>query len=232
MILRRGVLEDLCGNAVVYWDVIGENIISPNSSIFAINFTVSSIPLDNKLLTATFPPIPFLDYNELADKLANVHCDIIYGGELQFPIEQDAFNQFYKSEFAKFNKVIEKYVDLYKEKFNFRVTKLTEHEKLNLLKDLSKKVRIGFSNRKKENKLFSKRILKIINNLKNQSKYDVAKFRSVLFKPGLVEDELVQLYTSQFLAIYHENYEHAGVLKQKITQLESNLSQTDSYDYL
>ncbi len=232
MILRRGFLEDLCGNAVVYWDVIGENIISPNSGIFAINFTVSSIPLDNKLLTATFPPIPFIDYNELLDKLSNVQCDIIYGGELEFPVEQDAFNQFYKSEFAKFNKVIEKYVDVYKEKFNFHVTRLSEQEKLNLLRDLSKKIRIGFSDDKKENKLFSKRVIKIINNLKDHSKYDVVKFRSILFKPGIIEDELVQLYTNQFLAIYHENYERAGVLKQKISQLEHDLSQSDPYEYL
>ncbi len=223
MILRRGELNNLTGNAIVYWEVIGENNIAPGFKVFAINFTVSSLPLDNKLLTATFPPIPFKDLNELTHKLTNVYCDIIYGGELNFPVDQETFSQFYKNEFAKFNKIIEEYVEIYKEKFNFTITQLSEKEKLKLLKDLTDRIRIDIREGGKSKKLFTNRINQLMNNLRNDEKYEVNRLKDVLFLPGDVADQLVNLYTSKFLAIHDENYEIAIHLKQEITKLEQDI---------
>lgn len=238
MILRRGDLTNLCGNAVVYWDIIGENVIAPGFNIFAINFTVSSLPIDNKLLTATFPPIPFNDFDELVKKLEDVQCDIIYGGELKFPKEQKALNKFYKNEFAKYNKVIEEYVDIYKEKFSFSFNRMTEQDKLKLLENLSEQVRTEIKNDEEieaeaDNKqVLTDRLLKLIEHLQVNSKYDISNFKEVIFLPGEIGDRLSHLYTKKFLAIYHEDYENANLLKNKISKLENTLDDEDINDNL
>ena len=223
MMLRRGKVDNLTGNAVVYWDIVGENEIAPGYTIFAVNFTVSPLPLDNKLLTATFPPIPYRDFDELFEKLSLVTCDIIYGGELMFPSDQEAITQFYKSEFAKYNKVIEEYVDLYKERFNLSVNNLTEIERLDLLKEMSKKVRIEIREGAESKKMGGKKkIIELIKTLES-SKYDVKQFQKVLFIPGDVADQLVSLYTKKFFAIYNEKYEDASQIKDEITKLEDEI---------
>lgn len=224
MILRKGDIDNLTGNVIVYWDVLGENMIAPGFGIFAINFTVSSLPLNNKLLTATFPPIPFKDLDELIDKLSHIQCDIIYGGELKFPTSQKGFSQFYKNELDKYNKIIEEYAEIYKEKFNSSLDTLSERDKLYLLRKMSKKIRIEMDRGFKNEKLYAKKkIIRLIKNLENNDKYDVSKFRNVLFKPGEIGDKLVSLYINKFIAIYNENYEDAIQLKNKISNLENDI---------
>ena len=220
MILRRGDRENLVGNAIVYWDVVGDNVIAPGFSVFAINFTVSALALENKLLTATFPPIPMKNVDNLFQKLKTIHCDIIYGGELEFPSDQEAFTQFYKNEFSKYNKIIEEYVEAYKEKFDFAINRMSEQEKLIMLRELSNKIRIEIREGSKTKKIANTKISKLIDDLSDQQKYDISNFKAVLFQPGDIEDQLVNLYTNQFLAIYHEDYENASHIKQEISKLE------------
>ncbi|MDH4129691.1 MAG: hypothetical protein OEV44_13100 [Spirochaetota bacterium] len=223
MILRRGNIDDLSGNAVVYWEVVGENKVAPGFSIFAINFVVSSIPLENKLLTATFPPVPFRDYEELLDKCFGIKCDVLYGGNIVFPDGDEGFNKFYKSEFAKFNKTVEEYVDIYKEKFNFSIERLSERDKLYMLKDLSQKARIDVREKNNSKRLNSTKIKQIIDDLQYERKYDISNFQSILHLPGEIGDQLVTLYTEKFLAIFHEDYENANILKREIFKLEKEV---------
>jgi len=221
MILRRGDRENLVGNAIVYWDVVGDNAIAPGYSVFAINFTVSALALENKLLTATFPPIPMKSADDLFHKLKTIHCDIIYGGELEFPSDQETFTQFYKNEFFKYNKIIEEYVEAYKEKFDLAITQMSEQEKLMMLRELSNKIRIEIREGSKTKKIANTKLTKLMDDLSDQQKYDISNFKAVLFQPGDIEDQLVNLYTNQFLAIYHEDYENASHIKQEINKLET-----------
>ncbi len=221
MILRRGDIENLTGNAVVYWDVIGSNSIAPDHDVFAINFVVSSLPLDKKLLTATFPPIPYKSHEDLFEKLATVYCDIIYGGLLEFPPDQETLNKFYKNEFEKYNKVIEEYVEAYKEKFNFLLERLSEIEKLKLLQKMVPKARVELNETVNEKKNdFTTKTMELIEDFQNDNKYDMYKLKELLFMPGKVGDLLVNLYIKKFLAIYNEEYENASRLKHKITKLQ------------
>ncbi len=223
MVLHRGDSDNLTGNGIVYWNVEGENFIASGYEVFAINFIVSSLQLDNKLLTATFPPIPFQNVNALFDRLVDVQCDIIYGGDIKFPDTQKNFSSFYKNEFAKYNKIIEEYVECYKEKFIVIVEKLSEQEKLYMLKDIANKTRIELQEGGKTRLLFKKKIKKLTETLES-NKYDLSNFKQAIFMPGKVGDELSSLYIKKFFAIFYEDYEDALLIKNEITVLEKHLN--------
>ncbi len=228
MELVRGNSENLIGNAVVYWDVEGENYLNPGSLIIASNFVISAIPLEDKLFTATFPPISFRDYDDFITHLVSVHCDIIYGGKVKFPPREIDFKRFLKQETSKYNKIIEEYTDKYKLKFDFDPGRLSEKEQLYLLEDLSKKIRISVSKGKYINGDSDSnptKVLKIIKNLKNKyDKYDIDNFINFLYQPGKDMDNLTILYTKKFLAIYYEDYENAKNLSDRIKDIETHIN--------
>jgi hypothetical protein len=227
MELERGNSENLVGNAVVYWDVEGENYLNPGSRIIASNFVISAIPLEDKLFTATFPPISFKNHDDFMAHLVNVHCDIIYGGKLKFPPKESDFKKFLKHETVKYNKIIEEYTDKYKLKFDFDPSRLSEKEQLYLLEDLSKKIRISVAEGKYiDGDIDSNptKVLKIIKNLKNKfDKYDIDNFINFLYQPGEDIDNLTNLYTKKFLAIYYEDYENAKDLSEQIKNIETHI---------
>lgn len=226
MELVRGNSENLSGNAVIYWEVEGENIFSPNSKIIAENFVISAIQLDEKLFTATFPPIFFKDYDELITRLVNINCDIIYGGKMKFPTNNKELEKYIKKEIFQVNKIIESYTEKYKIKFNFNPINLSEKEKIYLLNNLSKKIRNAINKGKYiDGSTDSKpsKMLKLIKNLKHDyKKYDIDSFINILYIPGKNNDKLTNLYTKKFLAIYYEDYENAKALSEKILNLEKN----------
>lgn len=223
MELVKGNSENLMGNAVVYWDVVGDNIISPESKIIAMNFVISAIPMDNKLFTATFPPVTFIDYEDFMSKLVNVNCDIIYGGKVTFPPKEIDFKKFIKRESARYNKIIEEYTEKYKVKFDFNPSKLSEKEQLYLLDDLSKKIRSAV----KEGKYIDgdtdskpNKILKLVRSIKNNyKKYDIDSLINILYLPGNDIDNLTKLYTKKYLSIYYEDYEKASDLTKNIEKI-------------
>lgn len=227
MELVRGNSENLTGNAVVYWDVEGDNLISPNSKIITINFVISAVPLEDKFFTATFPPIMFKDYDDFMAKMVNVSCDIIHGGGVTFPRSDRDFRRFVKGESIKFNKIMEEYTEKYKLKFNFNPSQLSEKEQLYLLDDLSRKIRISLGEgRYEEGDTDSKptKLMKLVRNIKNKyKKYDIDNLINILYTPGDRLDSLTELYTKKFLAIYYEDYENAENLTKEIEKLEEEL---------
>jgi len=230
MELVKGDNENLKGNAVIYWEVEGENLVAPDSKIIAINIIVSAIPLDDKLFTATFPPVSFRDNDELMSKLVNVDCDIIYGGKVMFPTIEADYKRFIKGESIRLNKIIEEYTDKYKVKFNFEPSKLSEKEQIYLLDDLSKKIRVSI----KEGKYINgdsdskpAKILRLIKNIKNNyKKYDMDSFLNILYIPGEAIDKLTSLYTKKFLAIFYEDYEEAQTISEEIQKIEKGYSKS------
>lgn len=228
MELVKGDSNNLMGNAVVYWDVEGVNAIAPNSKIIASNFIISALPLEDKLFTATFPPVTFKDYDEFMSKLINVNCDIIYAGKVRFPAKEKDFKNFIKKETVKLNKIIEEYTEKYKVKFDFNPDKLSEKEKIYLLEDLSKEIRNAVKKGKYINgNTDSKpsKILKLVRNIKKDyTKYDVDNFINILYLQGEEIDDLAKLYTKKFLAIYYEDYENAKSLAEEISIIESKIS--------
>jgi ribosomal protein S17E len=228
MELVKGDSENLMGNAVVYWDVEGKNAFAPDSKIIGTNFVISALPLEDKLFTATFPPITFKNYEEFISRLINVNCDIIYAGKVRFPPKEKDFKNFIKKETLKFNKIIEEYTEKYKVKFDFNPSKLSEKEKIYLLENLSKKIRNAVKDGKYINgNTDSKpsKLLKLIRNIKKDyTKYDVDNFINILYLPGDEIDNLTELYTKKFLAIYYEDYENAKSIAEEISIIESKIS--------
>ncbi len=223
MIIRRGDKDELSGNAVVYWDVEGENFLNPGHEIIAVNFTISVLPVDDKFLTATFPPVTLTTYNDLIESLSKVKCDIIYAGKVTIPEEDAELNKFYKKEFVKFNRLVEEYTKKFKEQISININTLPEKEQLHLLIDMSQKIRSDLE-QEKINTKDKDMMLKIINLLEEKySKYDLNKFSKYIFKPGEKLNELINLYTKKYLAIYHEEYENAGNLKEKIKKIENEI---------
>jgi hypothetical protein len=223
--LVQGDTENLTGNCVVYWQVKGDNVFSPGSKIIAANFTISALPLEDKLLTATFPPISFLDFDEMTEKIININCDIIEGGAIEFPEKETDFKKFYKQQFYKYNKIIQEYSDKFKDKFDFKPEFLDEKESIYMLRKMLRKVRNNLS--EKEVDIDSKgiRIKKLIDDIQTRySKYDVQKIYRLLYKPGEEIDILTELYINKFLSIYDEDYEKAVEFSKEIEQLEKKIS--------
>ena len=219
MILKRGNLENLSGNAVVYWEVEGRNTLIPGFKVFAINFVISSLNLDDKLLTAIFPLTPFKDIDQLFTHLNNRECDIVYGGRLNIPEVRKDFKDFYRGEIQKYNELVEEYVGFYKNKV--KIGKFSEIEKLYLLKNLIKKLHT-LKEDYDEDQEINTRVNQIIDQLDKNAKYDVKQFRYLMKRSEMVSNQrndVLNLYVDKFLAIYYEDYEKANRLKKKIKNL-------------
>jgi len=225
--LIQGDYENLSGNCVVYWTVDGENLFSPGSKIIATNFTVSALPLEDKLLTATFPPIAFDDFETLIEKLIHINCDVIDGGSIKFPDDDLDFKRFYKQQFIKYNRIIQDYTSKYKEKFDFKPELFTEKELLYMLKRMIRKVRREISDGQNADYLTkSYRFKKLVQNLEsNFRKYDIEDISKILYLPGEKIDTLTDLYMDKYISIYYEDYEKANELNRQILQLKNNLSE-------
>jgi hypothetical protein len=223
MIIRRGDYEDLSGNVVVYWDINGVNYLSPGDEILAANFTVSAIPYNNKILTATFPPVSFKDLEKLMRVLTNVKCEIIYGGTISFPKDEKDFHKYYKQEFAKYNKIIEQYTVKYKDKFKLNYLNLSEKEHIHILAESTQKVRTQISKNQLSNKT-RRELIDLTDFIQSSyTKYDIKPFLKIVFKSGKNIDKLSNLYIKKFLAIFYEEYEQASTLHEKITNYELQL---------
>ena len=220
MILKRGNIKNLRGNAVVYWDIEENNFLTPDFEVFAINFVISSLNLDEKLLTAIFPLTPFKDLAHLFHHLNNRECDILYGGRLYIPESKKEFKDFYKQEIQKYNQLVEEYIGFYKNKVS--LFNSSEIEKLYLLKNLIQKLS-HLQVDSYEDKNLSSKMIQILDHLDKNTKYDLKQFRYVLsgfcLKSFKRKKHLLNLYVDKFLAIYYEDYETANSLKNKIKEM-------------
>lgn len=225
MTIRRGKITNLTGNVIIYWDIIRneKDRKDANYKVLAINFIVSAIPIEDKILTTSFPPIPFRDFDEILEKIQNTNCDIIHGGKMEFPKNNQNLENFYKNQFNHYNKIIEFYISLYKEKFNFSINKLSEEDRISLLSDLVKKSRQEKKISKSKKMIFTSKIQRIISSLKKSDKYDFGFFLSILFEKGKKVDTLLDLYIQKYVAIFYERYEEAQKLKNKINKLKSTI---------
>ena len=224
--LIQGEMDNLSGNCVVYWKVKGENVFAPGNKIIAANFTISALPLEDKLLTATFPPISFFDFDEMNEKIVNSNCDIIEGGIIEFPEKEAEFKRFYKQQFYKYNKIIQEYSDQFKEKFDFKPESLGEKESIYMLRKMLRKVRDNLnSEREPDVDTKSHRIKKLMDDIQARyAKYDVHKISQILYRPGEEIDMLTELYINKFLSIYDEDYEKAVEFTREIEELEKKIS--------
>ncbi len=223
--LLQGNIDNLTGNCVVFWKINGDNVFSPGSKIIAANFTISALPLDDKLLTATFPPIAFEDEDTLFEKTSNISCDIVEAGNMEFPKKESEFRRFYKKQFYKYNKIIQEYSEKFKDKFEFKPEMFTEKQSLYTLRKTLRKLRKTVAETA-EIEVTSKnyKVKKLIDNIKKYDKYDVQNIYKIMYQPGKIIDELTELYVSKYLSIYEEDYEKADELTQKILELEKRIS--------
>jgi hypothetical protein len=220
----QGNIENLTGNCVVFWHIEGDNVFSPGHQIVAANFTISALPLEDKLLTATFPPIAFKDFDDLTEKLANIACDIIDGGTVSFPKKDFEFKRFYKQQFSKYNKIIQTYSEKYKDKFDFKPDIYGEKESLYMLRKMLRKTRNMLSGELDPDTPKNFRIKKLIDNIQNKyTKYDVENIYRLVYVPGEEVDKLTELYINKYISIFEEDYEKANEYNREIQNLEKKM---------
>lgn len=217
MILIRGQQHDLKGSAIIYWDIVKENRFAPGSKVLAIHFTISPLTFENKLLTASFPPIPYQDLQSLLLQLENIHCDLLYGGKILLHLEDLNMENFFQEEFNRYHQIIEEYVELYKEKLEFLSgKKFNTVQKLVLIKDLLQNLAKP-SKKGKKNSLM--KILWLLDDLDGDF-INQGNLRKLLSNSGEKVQVLRELYVEEWIAASEENYEKAGHIHKKIIRLE------------
>jgi len=226
--LEIGSLSNLKGNAVIYWNVKNSNTDPKNNiKILAINFVISVFPLEDNLVTATFPPVAFKDRDEFMLYIKQANSDLVYAGEITFKRDIDYLKNLPDNEYYALNHIINEYLEFYREKMDNIVLNLSLKEKLYLLKKLVETSRNAM-HRKKGFVQFpatKKRIRKIIVDLKkNFNPFDLESFNELIFTSGKMVDKIVELYLEKLIAIHYEDYEKAALLNSEIEKFQLKLS--------
>lgn len=216
--LEIGDFKELKGNAVIYWTVKNASE-SDSIQLLAINFVISVFPLDDNLVTATFPPIGFQDRNEFMLYVRQSRCDLIYAGEMKMKKEKDYLENLPDEEYYQLNKILNDYLDLYRDKMDNLPLNISLKEKIYLLKKMVKHYRNSLSQRNKNihTPVNISRIRNIILSLKHSfNPFDLENFYELISQNGETVDKLLDLYSEKFIAIHYEDYETAGKLTEDI----------------
>lgn len=228
--LEIGSLNNLKGNAVIYWNV------KPTASehntqvkILAINFVISVFPLEDNLVTATFPPVGFKDRDEFMLYIKQANCDLVFAGDISIKSEIDFLKNLPDNEYHALNQIINEYLEFYREKMDNIVLNLSLKEKLYLLKKLVETYRHGMNRKKSfiQYPVTKKRIRKIIVDLKKHfNPFDLELFNETIFVSGKTADKLTELYLEKFIAVHYEDYERASLLNADIEKYQEKLSRS------
>jgi hypothetical protein len=237
--LEIGSLDNLKGNAVVYWN----NSSSSQENILAINFCVSVFPFDDNLVVSTFPLTVFSLREEFMLYIVQSQCDLITMGESFLDLADD-FYTLNKEQYQNLNRTIEIYLEFYRNNLIEKSYTLNIEGRFTLLLKL---VEQFFQNMNKEKKApllyersenkdlikdpnfnssyllsLKKRILKFINKLFENSliSYNDGEMLIHLIeslkKGEIQKEELIRLYLKKFQALVREEYEILGKINKEI----------------
>lgn len=224
--LEIGSLHNLKGNAVIYWNV-NQNSFNEESDeesihILAVNFVISIFPLDDNLVTATFPPVGFKDREEFMLYIRHSQCDLIFAGELSLNKDADYQRNLPDEQYYILNRILNSYLEFYRENMDGLILSMSLKEQLYLLKKLIINFRAALNNKENKEKRVQipvnfNRIRKLIINLKQHfSPFDVENFQELITIPGKQINKTVELYLEKFISIHYEDYEKASTLTQQI----------------
>ncbi len=229
MIFDYGDTKNPTGNAIIYWKIKGDNPHFSKGEIIATNFVISPLQFNEETLMVNFPPVIVKSFEELLH-IAEVHnVDLIRGGELYIPKNISDIHNFYKKQIEKYNGLMQEYLIAFKEKLkrdkdNESIPHLINraHRLMEEIRKIVKKVdgniKSGEINKKKEE------LRSIEEKLNRQMKgFDLSRIIYLIDRPEDVVDKLVELYRQKLLAIFLEDYEKAGVLKDTINEIENLL---------
>jgi len=149
----QGNWDNLIGNAVVFWMVRGYNHWAPDHEVIAANFTISALTEDDKMVTATFPPVSYKLIDDLMHRLTGINCDIFNGGDIQFPRYLKDLTAFVQHEIDYYNDLIEAYTAKYKERFAFKPEFLSDADKIYQLEKLRQEIRFILENKEPTQKV-------------------------------------------------------------------------------
>jgi len=221
------------GNALAYWRLLADAENENFQRIIATNFVISPLFVGQQGIAATFPPQVIENYDKLLDIARKAEIDLIFVDELKIPLDEFDFDNFFKTQFARFNKIVATYLKRYAIAFEslpeYREDKTenSELENINSIDRLTREARqslLGHRNATQaQNTLL--RIRKIANTLNSPIyKYDVEDLLGFLGCPDERVEELSLLYHRKFIAICTERYEDAEKLKRAIRHLARSIS--------
>ncbi|MDR2733681.1 MAG: hypothetical protein LBC99_03425 [Spirochaetota bacterium] len=221
------------GNALAYWRLLTDAESESFQRIIATNFVISPLFIGHQGIAATFPPQVIETYDRLLDIARKAEIDLIFVDELKIPLDDFDFDNFFKTQFARFNKIVAAYLKRYAVAFENLPeheavgTENSELENINNIDRLTQEARQSLlahpGTAQAQNALL--RIRKIAATLNSPSyKYDVEDLLEFLNCPDERVEELSRLYHRKFIAIYTERYEDAEKLKRAIRHLSRSIS--------
>jgi len=226
MILDYGDIRNPTGNAIIYWQIRGDNSKFHEGEFIATNFVISPLHINEETLMVNFPPVVVKSYEELLQIAESHNVDLINGGEIFIPETITDINRFYKKQIEKYNSLMQEYLLAFKEKLDAKKEEESVPQLINesgrLMNEIRNYVRKGISI-----KLINRKIIQLRNiekKLNSQMRgFDLSKIISLIDRKDSIIDELVSLYKQKFLAIFLEDYEKASLLKKKISEIENTL---------
>ena len=226
MLLDYGDIKNPTGNAIIYWQIKGDNPKFKKGQFIATNFVISPLHVNEETLMVNFPPVLVESYEKLLNIAEAHNVDLINGGEIFLPRSISDINQFYKRQIEKYNNLMQEYLLAFKEKLETKREEESVPQLINesgrLMDEIRNYVREGTNI-----KLINRKIVqlkRIEEKLNSQMKgFDLSKIISLIDRDDIMVDELVSLYKQKFLAIFLEDYEKAGILKKKIEKIETIL---------
>lgn len=229
MIMEYGDINRPTGNAVIFWTIKGNNRLLRNIEIIVSNFVISPLQFNKETLMVNFPPV-LIESHEKLMKIAEINnIDLISGGEIFVPDDITDFNNFYKKQIEKYNGIIQEYLLAFRKKNSMRAGTGTKSlpRLINEAGEIMENVRRLVKNKERRGLINIKidKLMEIQQYLNNEMKgFDLGRIIRYIDKPDIEVDNLVDLYTQKFLAIFLENYEKADILKREIIKIEESLT--------
>ncbi len=228
MKLEHGDIKKPTGNAIIYWYIKGKNPLVKKATIIASNFVISPLQFNDETLMVNFPPILVETHEKLLDIVHTHNVDLIQGGEIYISEEITDFNKFYRKQIDKYNDIIQEYLLAFKEqgKQKFKGNKNLP-QLINEAGELMVNVRklVKSKGKRKLIEVKIEKLKEIEENLNNEMRgLDLGRILRYIEKPDNEVDELVDLYTRKFFAIFLEDYEKADSLKKEIKKIENSIS--------
>ncbi len=219
-------MKNPTGNAIIYWRVTGNTGLLGGAEIIASNFVISPLQAKNEILMVNFPPVVIESFERLVRIVEKNNLDLIKGESIHIPDNVKDFNAFYLSQLEKYNGIIRDYLIAFREK-NAEESPTSLPRLISQAEDTMKGVR-KLVRRSANVELISTKIdelREIQDHMNAEMKgYDLTPIISILDKPDLQIDRLVDLYKQKLLAIFLEDYEKAQDLKEEITRIERTLA--------
>jgi hypothetical protein len=223
--LEKGSRERPTGNLIIYCYVIGENPFQSGSEVIASNVVVSFLKINDNFPVVTFPPISFVNMDELKKILINNEdlYDLARLPDFRMPEDKEMGNQYIQNRMEQYNHFVMKYVELCKNREKTPAPSLKLHgadDYIDVLRKLSTEFRTSTGILKDTTQM---KIENLISEFSPKfPQFDLINYQKALFFPGQKGEVLIRLYIQKYEAIQNEKYETASLLKKQINELEYN----------